>query len=155
MTSLREKYFPQHLNKLAAHVALFRALPGSQLLRIIADITSLTQSQPAFEISATNTFRMKRGVGIYVDDTSGCAKAIYQGLRKRWEPFLSQQDRSFKAHYTVQNKVEETLAEQTLQELGEQFRGSQGQVLGLSLYRYDRGFWKKEQDFPFTGKGKC
>jgi 2'-5' RNA ligase len=151
MTSLRENYFPRHLNKLAAHVALFRALPGSQLPRIIADITSLTQSQRAFELSATNTFRMKRGVGIYVDDTSGCAKAIYQELRKRWEPFLSQQDRSFKAHYTVQNKVEETLAEQTLQELSEQFRGSQGQVLGLSLYRYERGFWKKERDFPFTG----
>lgn len=155
MTSLRDKYFPRDLNKLAAHVALFRALPGSQMPRIMADLTNLAQSQPTYEISAKKPFRMKRGVGIYVDDTSGYTKTIYQELKKRWVPFLSQQDRSFKAHYTIQNKVDdETLVEQTLQELSEQFRGSRGQVLGLSLYRYDRGFWKVEQDFSFTGKGK-
>ncbi len=151
MTSLRERYFPPEINKLDAHIALFRALPGSQLPRITQDIVHVTESQSSFTINANAPFRMKRGVGIHVVDQSGQAKSIYEKLKAQWNPFLSQQDRSFRAHYTVQNKVEDEAAvERTLKELEEQFHGSRGQVLGLTLYKFgDRGYWNKARDFPF------
>ncbi len=151
MTSLRERYFPPKLNKLDAHIALFRALPGSQLPRITEDIIDLVATQTPFSINAKEPFRMKHGVGIHVIDSSSQARGLHEKLKARWKSFLSPQDGSFQAHYTVQNKVEdEAIVDQTLQELEEQFSGSQGQVLGLTLYRYDRGYWKKEQDFPFA-----
>ena len=154
MTSLREKYFPQELNKLEAHVALFRALPGSQLPRITQDIASLAAKQTPFSVKANEPFRMKCGVGIHVVDQSGQTKGIYEQLRDQWKSFLSQQDRSFRAHYTVQNKVdEEAVVQRTLDELGKGFHGSEGRVLGLSLWRYEKGFWRKERDFGFGEKG--
>ncbi|EXJ64836.1 hypothetical protein A1O7_01174 [Cladophialophora yegresii CBS 114405] len=154
MTSLREQYFPPALNKLEAHIAVFRALPGSQLSRIIQDIASVAGSQRPFSITADAPFRMRRGVGIRVVDESGQAKGIHQELKARWSPFLSHQDRSFQAHYTVQNKVDdEAVVNDTLEELGNHFHGSQGTVIGLALYRYDRGFWRKERDFTFEDGG--
>ncbi|KAJ9602435.1 hypothetical protein H2200_012977 [Cladophialophora chaetospira] len=153
MTALRKRYFPPNLNKLDAHIALFRALPGSQLPRITQDVTSLAASQSPFSINANEAFRMRQGVGIQVVDQSGQAKSIFEKLKQQWKPFLSQQDHSFRAHYTVQNKVEnDETVNRTLKELEEQFQGSRGQVLGLTLYKYDRGHWKKEQDYSFGGR---
>lgn len=153
LTSLRDKYFPPDLNKLDAHIALFRALPGSQLPRLIHDIACLTESQAPFRIFASRPFRMKHGVGIHVEDNSGRLSAIYEELKAQWTPFLSQQDRSFKPHYTVQNKVtNEASVDQAFTELTDQFDGSHGEALGLSLYRYDRGYWKKTKDFMFGNK---
>ena len=150
LTSLRDKYFPPELNKLAAHIALFRALPGSQLPRLTQDIARLTQSQAPFSILASQAFRMRQGVGIHVKDDSGRLKSIYEELKAQWSSFLSQQDRSFSPHYTIQNKVaDDTKVDETLMELTNQFHGSRGQALGLSLYRYDHGHWRKTKDFMF------
>ncbi|KAK4936394.1 hypothetical protein LTR10_022720 [Elasticomyces elasticus] len=150
LTSLRDKYFPPDLNKLAAHIALFRALPGSQLPRLEHDIASLTQSRAPFSILANKPFRMRQGVGIHVKDDTGGLKSVYEELKVQWTSFLSQQDRSFAPHYTVQNKVaDDAIVDQTLRELTDQFHGSHGQALGLSLYRYERGYWKKVKDFMF------
>ena len=78
------------------------------------------------------------------------AKVICEELRGRWEGFLSKQDRGFRAHYTVQNKVdEEEVIERTLEEV-KAFEGSTGTVDGLSLYRYDKGYWRHERDFWFA-----
>jgi 2'-5' RNA ligase len=149
MTALRAKYFPKKINKLDAHVALFRALPGSELSRICNDISEIAGSTSPFSIHAKKPFKMGKGVGIQVDRAEP-AKTIYGQLKERWEPFLSQQDKSFKAHYTIQNKVDDpTVVDNTIKEVREEFRGSEGTVDGLSLYRYDRGYWKMERDFEF------
>ncbi|KIW19506.1 hypothetical protein PV08_00078 [Exophiala spinifera] len=148
MTSLRKRYFPPRLNKLDAHIALFRALPGSRLPQIIDDIKALVQSQAPFEVYATRPFLMKHGVGIHVDDPDGQAETIFKHLKAQWEPFLSQQDRSFRAHYTLQNKVDDdAVIRQTFKEVNEQFHGNRGQVIALTLYKYERGFWNEPQYF--------
>ncbi|MCJ1444736.1 MAG: hypothetical protein MMC23_005238 [Stictis urceolatum] len=149
MTALRNKHFPPRINKLEAHIALFRALPGSELSRIKQDISDIASLKQSFSISASQPFRMGKGVGIRISHTEP-AKTIFEELKQRWEPFLSQQDRSFKAHYTIQNKVDdESVVDDTIKDVKEHFRGSNGTVQGLSLYKYDRGYWRKEQNFPF------
>lgn len=148
MTALRKQYFPINLNKLDAHVALFRALPGSQLTTISADINDLAKSQTPFTITATKPYQLGHGVAIHVHAPE--AGDIFKKLRGRWAGFLSKQDQSFQPHYTIQNKVEKEVAERTLQEVRETFHGSDGQVGGLSLYRYDKGFWRHRRDFEFA-----
>ena len=150
MTALRNQHFPKHINKLEAHIALFRALPGSELERIEFDIAKLAFNHERFQINTSQPFRLGKGVGIGVNP--GPAKGIYEELRSKWEPFLSKQDLSFKAHYTMQNKVEDQKAvDETLDKLQKEFKGSKGVVEGLMLYRYDKGYWRREKEFMFAG----
>ena len=146
VTALRTQYFPPHLNKLSAHIALFRALPGSQLSAIESDILAATAAQQPFPIVTGKPFLMAHGVGIHVHVPP--AKEIYRELKEKWEGWLSRQDKSFEPHYTVQNKVERDVAARTLKEVERQGE-MKGVVDGLSLWRYDRGYWKHEREFMF------
>lgn len=147
VTALRTRYFPPKLNKLSAHIALFRALPGSQLATIETDVAAAAEKQQSFSIATGRAYLL--GHGVAIDADAPPARAIYNGFKDKWEGFLSKQDKSFKAHYTIQNKVEDGVPQRTLEELQRSFEGSRGQVDGLSLYRYDRGHWRHMKDFMF------
>ncbi|KAL8931952.1 MAG: hypothetical protein Q9216_007014 [Gyalolechia sp. 2 TL-2023] len=139
VTALRNQHFPTHLNKLSAHIALFRALPGSELPTIQDAIEDLVQKYNSFQISTGKPFSLSHGVGLEADVKP--AQEIFRTLKARWSPFLSKQDQSFRAHYTIQNKVEDQkVVEKTLEEVQQSFRGSTGTVTGLSLYLYERGY---------------
>ena len=146
VTALRTQYFPPHLNKLSAHIALFHALPSSQLPAIESDILAATKPQQPFPIVTGSPFPMAHGVGIHAHAPP--AKDIYKKLKEKWAGWLSRQDKSFKPHYTVQNKVEKNVAMDTLKEV-ERLGEMKGVVDGLTLWRYDRGYWKRERDFMF------
>ena len=146
VTALRTQYFPSHLNKLSAHIALFRALPGSQLSAIESDILAAATIRQPFPIITGKPFLMGHGVGIHAHVPP--AKEIYGELKGKWEGWLSRQDKSFAPHYTVQNKVERDVALETLKEV-ERLGEMKGVVDGLTLWRYDRGYWKHERDFMF------
>ena len=146
VTALRTQYFPPHLNKLSAHIALFHALPGSQLSAIESDILAATTAQQPFPIVTGKPFLMLHGVGIHVHVPP--AKEIHRELKGKWEGWLSRQDKSFEPHYTIQNKVERDVAVRTLKEV-ERLRDMRGVVDGLTLWRYDKGYWKHERDFMF------
>ncbi|KAK8102027.1 hypothetical protein PG984_015173 [Apiospora sp. TS-2023a] len=72
---------------------------------------------------------------------------------------LSAQDsrRGWKAHYTIMNKEEDPArVEECFHELRGGSSGlrparSEGAVMGLRLWRYDRGWWRQEEDFLFSG----
>ncbi|KAK7906598.1 hypothetical protein PG985_016335 [Apiospora marii] len=73
---------------------------------------------------------------------------------------LSVQDvrRGWKAHYTIMNKEDDPAR---VEECFNELRGgvndhlgpgqAKGTVLGLRLWRYDRGWWRQEEDFLFSG----
>ncbi|KAK7972175.1 hypothetical protein PG988_006309 [Apiospora saccharicola] len=120
-----------------------------------------------------------RGAGLDLEGTVG---GMRRGLIDRWEEMgetiavidgkeqvgdekmhgvLSAQDarRGWKAHYTIMNKEEDPArVEECFHELRGDSSGlgpavkSQGTVLGLRLWRYDRGWWRQEEDFLFTGE---
>ncbi|KAL8765959.1 MAG: hypothetical protein Q9209_007106 [Squamulea sp. 1 TL-2023] len=147
VTALRNKHFPANINKLSAHVALFRALPGSQLATVQSAIEHVVRHYEPFPISTGEPFLMAHGVGLEVHVEP--AKHIYQVLKRQWNGFLSTQDQNFKAHYTIQNKVQKSIAQKTLVEVRQDFDGSNGMVSGLSLYLYDRGYWRLKEIYPF------
>ncbi|KAL8919747.1 MAG: hypothetical protein Q9208_006613 [Pyrenodesmia sp. 3 TL-2023] len=149
VTALRNQHFPPKLNKLSAHIALFRALPGSELARIESAIQDLTHHQRPFPISTGKPFLLSHGVGLEVHVAP--AQDIFGTLKAQWQGFLSKQDQSFRAHYTIQNKVEDKEeVQKTLQEVQRNFAGSTGTVTGLSLYLYARGYWKLKQVYAFA-----
>ncbi|KAL8669342.1 MAG: hypothetical protein Q9168_006058, partial [Polycauliona sp. 1 TL-2023] len=115
VTALRNQHFPAKINKLSAHVALFRALPGSQLPLIQSSIQQLVQHHQPFPISTGEPFLMAHGVGLHVHVKP--AVEIFQALKEQWHGFLSKQDQSFRAHYTIQNKVERADAEKCLEDI--------------------------------------
>jgi hypothetical protein len=158
MTALRKKYFPKHLNKLAAHLTLFHALPRSKLessiMPLLEDVASRTSP---FRIRADKPFRMKKGFAVSVSEVEGRmqGKNVHRALQGPWEQegFLSAQDAGgCRLHYTLMNKVDDDRAvEAAYAEFLEQFKGDMGTVEGLALWKYDRGFWKWDRSFAFTG----
>ncbi|KAK7756760.1 hypothetical protein SLS62_001203 [Diatrype stigma] len=166
MSALRKRYFPPTLLKVPAHISLFRALPGSQLPTITSDIRSVMlmaaassqgdeeeEGHKAFPICAqTQTpFRMARGVGVGIAGLRP-AERWFEELQARWRGFLSRQDRArFRGHYTVMNKVDDEQAIlRCLEELGRGgVKGSEGMVCGMTLWRYDRGWWHHHETFTF------
>lgn len=94
---------------------------------------------------------MKRGVGVHVEGLEP-AESIRRQLQGLWGGVLSEQDgiASWRGHYTVMNKMDdEVKIERCLEELRTTFEGCGGAVSGLSLWRYDRGWWRSECQFLF------
>lgn len=160
MTALRRRHFPPRLNKLSSHLTLFHALPGEHLAEIKRDLEAVATATPAFSIEARPPpFRMRKGVAISVSpvgagggDDEDHIHLVFAQLRSRWLPWLSAQDRdhAFRPHYTVQNKVNDpAVVDRCFREIDTTFPGSTGQARGLSLYLYDRGWWKWEDEFLF------
>ncbi|KAI4195434.1 MAG: hypothetical protein LQ350_007198 [Teloschistes chrysophthalmus] len=148
MTALRNKYFPPKLNKLSAHVALFRALPGSELPKIEESVQKLVRYYQPFPIIADDPFKLSHGIGVEV--RAPPARTIYSTLKEQWNNFLSKQDLNFKPHYTIQNKVDdEEMVRKAFEQVRSEFGGSTGTVTGLSLYLYDRGFWRLKKIYSF------
>ncbi|KAI5361953.1 hypothetical protein Slin15195_G056020 [Septoria linicola] len=158
MTDLRKKYFPKKINKLAAHLTLYHALPGSKLnSHVIPSLLEVTKRTPPFRVEATEPFRMKKGFAISVSTQNGGrqAKQIHGNLQSQWtgEGWLSDQDAGgCRVHYTLMNKVDDELEVQNaLDELKTFWKGDSGTAEGLALWRYDRGFWRWERKFAFKG----
>lgn len=161
MTELRNKYFPRHLNKLAAHLTLFHALPGSKLDgTIIPAVEALASRTPRFNITARRQFRLgKHGVAVLVPPQEGGrqVKDIRSTLQLPWkrQGFLSQQDATSKdnksfPHYTIANKLhDEAAVLQVEDDLRQTFVPDEGLVEGLGLYLYDKGWWRLVRKFNF------
>ncbi|KXS98767.1 hypothetical protein AC578_9032 [Pseudocercospora eumusae] len=160
MTELRKKYFPQNINKVAAHLTLFHALPGSKLeCHIIPTIQEVTRQTSRFRVEATELFRLKKGFAVSVSEKSGGrqSKQVHRALQAPWkqEGFLSQQDAGgCRVHYTLMNKVDDELEIQNAyDEVAGAWEGDSGMAEGLALWKYDRGFWRWYRAFNFEKGG--
>ncbi|KAI4597940.1 hypothetical protein KJ359_003747 [Pestalotiopsis sp. 9143b] len=171
MSALRRRWFPEKLLKVDAHVTLFHALPASRLETVRRDVEAAAARTARFAVYVRprGVFRMGKGVGVEMDRESlARVRALREGLRARWNAegeemeeggeerggWLSEQDsrRGWKGHYTVMNKENDRMRmDQCFEELTGDWRGSRGVVNGLTLWRYDRGWWKKSEDFLFRG----
>jgi hypothetical protein len=159
MTALRRQWFPSRILKVDAHVTLFHALPGSRLAELKQDIAAVAERTEKFDIAVgvKGVFEMGKGVGINVSNADGFqnkAAGIRSELRNKWEPFLSDQDRreKWRGHYTIMNKQDDKEeVHKCLAYLKEGNANSKGTVEGLSLWLYDRGWWKEDEVFKFSG----
>ncbi|KAK8024652.1 hypothetical protein PG993_012718 [Apiospora rasikravindrae] len=181
MSDLRRRWFPAQRLKVDAHMTLFHALPGRFLNTIKQDLadTAAKTDKLTVEAGSDGVFRMgRKGVAVKVQGCEGVVGKMRRGLIDRWEELcgdeeaaveetpdgpvgggkthgvLSAQDsrRDWKAHYTIMNKEENSArVEDCFNELRGTLEQTRGTVLGLRLWRYDRGWWRQEEDFLFEG----
>jgi len=88
---------------------------------------------------------------------------VFKDLEGPWEKegWLSDQDRGFQPHWTVQNKVDdEKVVEKSMKQVEEVLKregsgeqGVAGKATGLTLFRYEKGYWKFEKNFRFGSGG--
>ncbi|KAM0702005.1 hypothetical protein Q7P35_010915 [Cladosporium inversicolor] len=156
MTALRKKYFPPKLNKLGAHLTLFHALPESKLeSTIVPTIKRVAAEWQPFSVNAAKPFRMKKGIAISVPKNQGgdLAQKVHGALLGAWEGewWLSEQDAGgMRAHYTIMNKVDdEGEVTDAMEEVTGSWKGDRGTVVGLGLWRYEKGYWKWVEAFEF------
>lgn len=156
MTALRNKYFPSKLNKLGAHLTLFHALPESKLeSTIIPTIKRTVAEWKPFGVNAAKPFRMKKGIAISVPKNQGgdLAQKVHGALLAAWEGegWLSEQDAGgMRAHYTIMNKVDdEEKVAGAMEEVSTDWKGDRGTVVGLGLWRYEKGYWRWVEAFDF------
>ena len=153
INDLRKQYFPAQLNKIGAHITLFHALPGSRLESIVSHLLEIVQTQQGFPIQIIKPIKMSHGVAL--DANNQEAHRLWDTLVRKWGPsgadFLSKQDQQFKAHYTIQNKVEKEVARHTWEEISDRFKGDEGQAIGFTLYQYKKdGHWRYQRAFDFA-----
>ena len=104
---LRKAHFPPAINYLDAHLTLFHHLPDipavTDLLRAVAG------AQPPISLEVTGPMKLGRGVAFRIKSEPLTELQAY--LKWQWREHLTPQDQQgFRAHVTVQNKVDPAVA---------------------------------------------
>ena len=151
LDSLRRMHFPSERNFLRAHLTLFHHLPPScegELLRMLHD--EARGSRPEARLSGL--INLGRGVAYRID--SADLADTRARIADRFAPMLMPQDRSgWRAHVTVQNKVEPALAKALLNELTATFEPAPLTLSGLAAWWYRGGPWEPIAAYAFgTGR---
>ena len=137
---LRRRHFPSQLNKIPAHLSLFHQLPGCEFEAIVAQIGKRCHGMARVKMEPAGVRFLGRGVALAYQSAE--ITRLHDQLASEWRHWLIPQDRQpFKAHITIQNKVEPATA-RTL------FANLQGLemppcgVEGISVWRYLGGPWR-------------
>ena len=142
----RRALFPR--TQVGAHVTLFHALPGDELDAVSAALADEQTCEP-LEIRVTGVRSLGRGAAYTLECTE--LDAVHRRLAAAFAPWLTPQDRQpFRAHITVQNKVDPEVARATVADLTASFVPTVIRGIGLDLWRYVGGPWELVRSFPFA-----
>ncbi len=139
--ALRRAHFPPERNQLAAHLTMFHHLPPGLAPELKRRLVEATRGVPAPAARVAGLVSLGRGVA-YRIDCAGLA-AIRADLADAFAPLLMPQDKQgWRAHVTVQNKVEPAAAKALLAELQAGFVARPIRVAGLASWWYRGGPWE-------------
>jgi 2'-5' RNA ligase len=146
LQQLRSAHFPRERDVVPAHVSLFHALPGEHLRPVLAD---LRDAAPApFPVHLAGVRSLGRGAAVVLDAPD--LTPLHRELARRWEPWLTAQDRQpLRPHVTVQNKVDPGLAQDTVVALTASLVPREARAVGVDVWRYRGGPWEHVARVPF------
>lgn len=148
LDGLRRRHFPPERNHIPAHLTLFHALPGSEVVPIGRELSAISLRQRPFALEATGLRSL--GYGVAVSFAAPELVTLRQALAREWRDWLTPQDSAKIApHVTVQNKATPTAARDLLRDLQAGFRPFTARAEGLHLWRYLGGPWKLERTVRF------
>ncbi|MEO6916132.1 MAG: 2'-5' RNA ligase family protein [Chitinophagaceae bacterium] len=146
--ALRSTHFPQAINYLDAHLTLFHKLPAHQPQAMERSF-ELISGWPSFQLKTTGLRNLGRGVAYKLESSS--LDDLRARLKLIWQPWLSSQDnQGFRAHITIQNKVEPKEARELLGQLSQDFQPFESAALGINTYEYLGGPWKYQSTISLT-----
>lgn len=140
LDALRRRYFPPELNRIPAHISLFHNLPGEHVASILRDLDDACRAMKSIDLEPAAPMFLGRGVALAYrsDDLT----RLHGRLAQSWKAWLTPQDRQpFKAHVTIQNKVDRDSARALFEEMGA-LPTPVGRVDGISVWRYLSGPWE-------------
>ncbi len=147
LDGLRRAYFPPARNHLAAHLTLFHHLPPSSLPDLAQRLAAATCT-PAPAASLTGPMSLGRGVALRV--ASAGLAAIRADLADAFETVLTPQDRAgWRAHVTVQNKVDPSVARALADMLATERWPRPLAIAGLAAWWYRGGPWEPIRSWRF------
>ena len=147
LDALRRAHFPPPINHLRAHLTLFHHLPGARLAEVCEALAAVADRAP-FPLEFPRVRSLGRGVAAEV--SSAELGRVRAELAARFRPHLTPQDaQGFRAHVTVQNKVDPAAARDLKAHLQAGWAPWEGRGEGLLLHRYRGGPWEAEAEFPF------
>lgn len=149
LDALRERHFPPRPYRLPAHLTLFHQLPGEEEPAVAAHLREVAAVTPVPAYRLAGPMSLGRGVAVRVESPG--AEAIRASIAARWRDRLAAQDRGFRPHVTIQNKVSPEEARATLEGLAAGFEPEDGVFPALLLWRYRGGPWEEAGRFEFTG----
>ena len=137
---LRRAHFPPERNQLDAHLTMFHHLPSEIAPELKRRLAGLTRGTHPPDARLAAPYSLGRGVA-YRIDSPGLA-AIRAELADAFTGLLTPQDQAgWRAHVTVQNKVEPATAKALLAELAAGFAPRPLAIAGLAAWWYRGGPW--------------
>lgn len=147
LDSERRAHFPPERNVLAAHLTLFHALPPSVEPELKRRLAGLAQG-PRPQALLAGLRSLGGGVAYVVDSPD--LDAMRDELADAFSGCLTAQDaQGWRAHVTIQNKVEPRIARELLTQKERGFRPRPLGIAGLALHRYKGGPWETVHRWPF------
>ena len=144
----RRRWFPDRGYVLPAHLTLFHKLPGEEADAIRLHLHHLAGSLAPMPLRVAGPLRLGSGTGLGVECPA--IGPVRKALARRWEGWLSPQDRHFRAHVTIQNKVPHETAERDRLDIAA-LPPLDGEATGFLLWHYRGGPWEDAGAYRFGG----
>ena len=146
LQQLRRTHYPAELNRVPAHLTLFRQLPPSLETELATRLARAVAAPPPH---ATIAGVMDLGEGTALRVESEALEAVRAELAEAFHGLLTPQDRAWRPHVTIQNKVARAEARRLQRDLGATFEPRPLAIRGLAAWRYLGGPWAPVRDWSF------
>ena len=147
LQQLRRTHYPPERNRVPAHLTLFRQLPPSVERELSDRLAAATATAPP---RATVAGIVDLGEGTALRVESEDLEDIRQELALAFHGLLTPQDEAaWRAHITIQNKVEPREARRLQQMLRAGFEPRPLAIRALASWRYLGGPWEPLKTHPF------
>jgi hypothetical protein len=148
LQQLRRTHYPPERNRVPAHLTLFRQLPPSLEGELAARLARAVAAPPPRAMVAGI---MDLGEGTALRIESDDLEAIRAELAEALHGLLTAQDRTWRPHVTIQNKVAPREARALQKQLGAAFEARPLAIGGLAAWRYLDGPWEPVRSWAFRG----
>ena len=144
---LRRTHYPAELNRVPAHLTLFRHLPPSLEAELSGRLAAATAAPPP-KAEIAGIIDLGEGTALRVD--SDALVEIRDTLTESFHGLLMPQDQAaWRPHITIQNKVAPRDAKKLQQQLRENFEPRPLAIRALASWRYRGGPWEPLRTHPF------
>jgi hypothetical protein len=147
LQQLRREHYPPELNRVPAHLTLFRHLPPSVEAELSSRLAAaVAVPPPAARISGIADL----GQGTALKVESRALIGIREMLADAFHGLLAPQDESpWWPHITIQNKVARTEAKALQRRIAAAFEPRPLAIRALGSWRYLNGLWSPIRVHPF------
>lgn len=149
LQQLRRDHYPPALDRVPAHLTLFRHLPPGLERELRSRLAEATRTPPP---SARIAGIMDLGQGTALSVESEALEGLRADLAEAFHGLLTPQDSApWRAHITIQNKVTRRDARDLQARLAAGFAARPLAIRALAAWRYLDGPWERVRIWPFRG----